>query len=66
MHICNTFFTQMIMVGSPNENQGQIPAHLDHDDYITALVSIGDNDMYGGSTCYYEGQSLNKYKKAWD
>ena len=63
LRICNTFFTQMIMVGSPNENSGQIPAHLDNDDHITALVSIGDNEMYGGSTCYYEGQSLKECKK---
>ena len=63
LRIYDTFFTQMIIVGSSNENHGQIPAHLDHDDYITALVSIGDKDMYGGSTCYYDGQSLNEYKK---
>ena len=54
LRICETFFTQMIIVGHPAAVCGNIPIHLDKDDIITALLSIGDTDVDGGSTNYYE------------
>ena len=55
LRICNTFFTQMIMVGSFNSDCGRIPIHVDGDDFITALLSVGGSSkIQGGSTFYVE------------
>ena len=54
LRICDTFFTQIILVGDPNADHGEIPIHTDNDDYITALVSIGTNNIRSGHTNYYE------------
>jgi len=40
LRICNTFFTQMILVGSSHCSNGNIPLHIDEDDHITALLSL--------------------------
>ena len=43
------------MVGSFHTNNGDIPLHLDTDDHITALLSLGPNDIEdGGETVYVE------------
>ena len=44
----------MIVVGGPTENNGDIFIHLDKDDYITALVSMGTDNVISGDTYYYE------------
>ena len=54
LRICETFFTQMIVVGGPTENNGDISIHVDKDDYITALVSMGTDNIISGDTNYYE------------
>ena len=55
LRICNTFFTQMIMVGSSHTINGDIPLHLDKDDHITALLSLGSSHIEdGGETLYIE------------
>ena len=55
LRICNTFFTQMIMVGSFNCSDGNIPIHVDDDDFITALLSVeGSSKTNGGTTLYIE------------
>ena len=60
LRICNTFFTQMIMVGSLNCHEGNIPIHVDDDDFITALLSVeGSSKTKGGKTLYIEKQLRN-------
>ena len=54
LRICNTFFTQMIVVGGLTSTYGDIPIHLDKDDCITALVSMGTDNVISGDTNYYE------------
>ena len=55
LRICNTFFTQMIMVGSFNYHEGNIPIHVNDDDFITALLSVeGSSKTKGGKTLYIE------------
>ena len=55
LRICNTLFTQMILVGSYDVSSGYIPPHYDDDDYITALVSLGNSrKVSGGDTFYAE------------
>ena len=51
----------MILVGDPNADHGEIPIHTDNDDYITALVSIGTNNIRSGHTNYYETRKKNSY-----
>ena len=50
----------MIVVGN-FEGNGHIPLHFDKDDYINAIVSIGDNNIKGGSTIYYSGESNKNF-----
>ena len=54
--ICDTFFTQMILLGTHGDTEGSIPPHLDEDDHITALFSMGSECMIGnqGQTVYIE------------
>ena len=55
LRICDTFFTQMILVGSFSHREGNIPPHEDSDDYVTALVSLGQTEtLVGGDTFYSE------------
>ena len=56
LRICDTFFTQMIFLGTHGETEGSIPPHLDKDDHITALFSMGSECMIGnqGTTVYIE------------
>ena len=61
LRIYDTFFTQMILIGDPNTDHGEIPIHTDNDDYITALVSIGTNNIRSGHTNYYETRKKNSY-----
>ena len=56
----------MILVGCTNQNEGIIPFHFDDDDYITALLSIGDTDVNGGDTFYIGNKAddcLSIFKK---
>jgi hypothetical protein len=57
LRICDTFFTKMIVVGGFDINSGDIPLHVDYEDHITALLSIGSPTVKGGGTLYY--QNLN-------
>ena len=60
LRICNTFFTQMIMVGSFNYCKGNIPIHVDDDDFITALFSVeGSSKTHGGTTLYIERKFIS-------
>ena len=55
LRICNTFFTQMIIVGCFKSEGGFIPLHLDNDDHVTSLLSLGqDVEESGGRTYYVE------------
>ena len=57
LRICNTFFTQMIIVGCFKSTEGSIPPYEDNDDHVTALVSLGKtNNLVGGDTFYGEKQ----------
>ena len=60
LRICDTFFTQIILVGNFDDPVGDIPLHLDPEDHITALLSIGSPTVKGGSTLYYE-KHLDRY-----
>ena len=60
LRICDTCFTQMIMVGSFNSTEGNIPIHVDNDDFITALLSVeGSSKTNGGTTLYIEKKTNN-------
>ena len=56
LRICDTFFNQFVLVGS-QKSDGMMPPHLDNDDYINAILSIGDDRIQGGCTQYYNGVS---------
>ena len=63
LRICDTFFTQMILVGSFNKTEGCIPSHKDVDDYVTALISLGETDtLVGGDTFYSELTSSGNFR----
>ena len=51
LRICDTFFTQMALIGDLS-NEGKMPGHMDKDDYICAVLTLGDNSLIGGSTFY--------------
>ena len=57
LRICNTFFTQVVVVGPMQTKEGVINHHVDSGDYINVLISIGDSSVKGGETVYYNGQS---------
>ena len=64
LRIYDTFFTQMILVGSFNCDSGYIPLHVDKDDYITALLSVsGSSKINGGHTFYVEKLSCKGKEK---
>jgi hypothetical protein len=56
LRICDTCFTSMIAVGDLKQD-GNIPMHLDDNDYVTALICIGAVRIVGGETVYYNGTS---------
>ena len=61
LRICDTCFTQMILVGGFNKTEGSIPSHEDDDDYVTALISLGHTEtLVGGDTFYFEVNSDGK------
>ena len=60
LRICGTFFTSMIVVGDFS-GTGYIPLHTDKDDYINAIVSIGNSEVSGGSTVYYSGKNNKQF-----
>ena len=63
LRICDTFFTQMILVGSFSKTEGSIPSHEDVDDYVTALISLGETEsLVGGDTFYSESTSTGKLR----
>ena len=49
----------MIVVGDFT-GSGEIPLHFDSNDYINAIVSIGDKQIIGGNTVYYDGTTPKK------
>ena len=61
LRICDTFFTQMILVGSFNKTELCVPQHEDDDDYVTALISLGNTEtLVCGETFYFEVNSAGK------
>ena len=55
LRICNTFFTQMILVGFMDYQEGNIPPHHNEDYHITALFSLSHTEsLLGGDTYYAE------------
>ena len=56
LRICDSIFNSMIVVGDFT-GHGEIPLHFDTDDYINAIVSIGDKKVVGGGTVYFVGIS---------
>ena len=54
LRVCNSFFTQMILVGEMDK-EGSMPSHVDGDDYINVVLSIGENSIIGGETLYFNG-----------
>ena len=54
LRICDSFFTQMVVVGNL-ETTGQMPTHIDEDNYINEIISLGDNPIHGGKMYYYHG-----------
>ena len=51
----------MILVGSCNDTFGDIPIHLDPEDHITALLSIGNDTVKGGGTLYYQKEKEDNF-----
>ena len=60
LRICNTFFTQMILVGSSHCCNGHIPLHLDENDHITALLSLSSSDVVIGRRTFYVEKCRDK------
>ena len=48
------FFNQFVLVGIDASDE-KMPPHLDNDDHINAIVSVGDSNISGGETQYYNG-----------
>ena len=61
--ICNTFFTQMIMFGSFNCDKCVIQFHVDSDDFITALFSVGGSTQINGGSTFYLQKSVFEGKE---
>ena len=51
MWLCNNFFTQ---VGKLNGINNGIPPHLNKDDVISYIITLGSPNN-GGDTDYYDG-----------
>ena len=54
LRLCNTFFTQMVIVGKCNEINNGKPPHLDEDDIISCVITLRSPNN-GGDTDYYDG-----------
>ena len=63
LRICDSFFTQMVVAGNL-ETTGQMPTHIDEDDYINAIISLGDNPIHGGEMYYCDGISKKNHRKS--
>ena len=61
MRLCNTFFTQMVIVEKCNETNIGIPPHLDDDDIISCIITLGSPNN-GGDTDYYDGLKNNRFR----
>ena len=60
LRISNSFFTQMIILRDEKlKKENDIPVHIDEDDYINAILTLGDISNDGGSTVYYTGVHQN-------
>jgi hypothetical protein len=56
LRICDTMFTQMIVLQTNSkDNSGSIPVHIENDDHVNAILTLGDIAVGGGSTVYYDG-----------
>ena len=63
MRVCDSIFTQMVVVGDTVSTYGAgIHPHLDDKDVITCIVTLGDVTE-GGSTVYYSGLKEKKIGK---
>ena len=58
LRLCNTFFTQMVIVGKCNEINNGIPSHSDEDDLISCIITLGSPNN-GNDTDYYDGINNN-------
>ena len=52
LRIRNTFFTQMVIVGGLDDYV--IGNHIDQEDLISCILNIGDNNIQGGKTKYFD------------
>ena len=56
LRICDSFFTQMIILRiDEKEKEHNIPIHIDTDDYVNAILTLGDISEKDGNTVYYNG-----------
>ena len=60
LRICNTCFTQMAMVGDVN-TEGYINNHIDKKDLISGILTLGEKNITGGSTQYF--QQINLFEQ---
>ena len=56
LRICDSFFTQMIILSDDEkEREQKIRIHIDSDDYVNAILTLGDISEKDGNTIYYNG-----------
>ena len=60
LRLCNTFFIQMVIAGKFNDINNGIPPHLDEDDIISCIITLGSPNN-GGNTDYYDGINKNMF-----
>lgn len=61
LRICDTIFTQMVLVGE-NNISSDMPLHLDKQDLLSCILTLGDVKS-GGATQYYSGKKVNNNNK---
>ena len=61
LRICNTIFTQMVLVGETNMSY-DMPLHLDKQDLLSCILALGDVES-SGATQYYSGRKVNYNNK---
>ena len=56
LRICDTIFTQMVLVGEDNISS-DMPLHLDKNDLLSCILTLGELKS-GGATQYYSGKKI--------
>ena len=64
LRICNTFFTQISLIGNMVSSNGEqsVDPHVDKDGFFTAIIHFG-NPKKGGNLIIYGG---NHKKNSWE